>query len=65
MIETYTPNLNLTSFNNLEEPEMIAFSEVNIDKFYNALKPSLNKLVKQPSDKVIENILNFSRSISN
>ncbi|MBC7654631.1 MAG: hypothetical protein H7098_09195 [Oligoflexus sp.] len=65
MIETTTPNLNFTSNNNLEDPEMITFSEVNINKFYDALKPSLNLLIKQPSEKVIVNILNFSRSISN
>jgi hypothetical protein len=65
MIETTTPNLNFTSNNNLEDPEMITFSEVNINKFYDALKPSLNLLIKQPSEKVIDNILNFSRSISN
>lgn len=65
MIETSTPNLNLTSNNNLEDPEIVTFFEENIDKFYNSLKPSLNKLMKQPSIKSIENILNFSKSISN
>ncbi len=66
MIETSTtPNLNFNPISNLEEPEMTAFSESDIDKFYDALKPSLNKLIKQPTDKAIKNILNFSSSTSN
>lgn len=63
MIETATPTTNLICNNEPETEEMnFKFSEEET-KFYESIQPVLNKLVKQPSEKTIQNILKFSRSL--
>ena len=63
MMETSTQSVNDIS-NNDDEPMSndlnLEVSEIN---FYNSIKHNLNKLVKNPSEKIINQILDFSKSI--
>jgi hypothetical protein len=62
MIETST--LNSNSFYN-EEKELIMsrdFNQTEID-FYEWIKPTLNTLVKNPSEETVAKILAFSKSL--
>ncbi|WP_200587550.1 hypothetical protein [Pedobacter segetis] len=65
MIKTSTPTSNPISNKGIEDFEMANSLNLDILRFYNTLKPSLNKYLKQPSDKVVQNILDFSKSLSN
>ncbi|MEO5910691.1 MAG: hypothetical protein ABIP95_07365 [Pelobium sp.] len=63
MIETSTPTTNSICNNETEIEEMnFKLSKEEI-AFYESIQPALNKLVKQPSEQAIENILKFSKSL--
>jgi hypothetical protein len=62
MIETSTQSqIDIT--NNADEimSSNLTF-EVSEDNFYNSIKPNLNKITMNPSDKIINQILDFSKS---
>ena len=63
MIEISTP-----SSNSIFKTELVpdksenAMSESEI-KFYDMIKPSLDQILKEPAEKVVQTILTFSKSI--
>ena len=62
MIEISTPSSNSIFKTELPPDESEhAMSESEI-KFYDMIKPSLNQILKEPAEKVVQNILTFSKS---
>jgi hypothetical protein len=60
-----TPNFNSISNNRAQEKKMVTFFDEKIIKFYDGIKPKMNNLIKEPSSKTVNNILEFSKSLSN
>jgi|GEM_PF-3573776 len=48
--------------NDYKDADMNTLTEIEID-FYEDIKPSLNSLLKNPSEEVVEKILAFSKTI--
>jgi Holliday junction resolvase RusA-like endonuclease len=63
MIETSTPLKNELDINQIQFMTDDLISQENENEYYNSIKPNLDRLIKKPSDKVIEQILAFSKSI--
>jgi hypothetical protein len=63
MIETSTPLKNEIDFNQMQFMTDDLISQENENDYYNSIKPNLDRLIKNPSDKVIDQILEFSKSI--
>lgn len=63
MIETSTPLKNELDINQIQFMTDDLISQENENEYYNSIKPNLDRLIKSPSDTVIEQILAFSKSI--
>jgi hypothetical protein len=63
MIEISTPSSN--SIFKTESTPTESQKELSEDEneFYNMIKPLLNQIVKEPAEKIVRNILAFSKSI--
>ena len=63
MIEIITPSSNsIFKTESLPDEGQHAMSESE-NKFYEMIKPSLDQIVKEPAEKAVQNILDFSKSI--
>lgn len=60
-IVTLTSNSIFTTETSPDESKQ-ALSEAAND-FYNMIKPSLNHIIKAPSEQTIQNIMDFSKSM--
>lgn len=63
MIEISTPSSNSISKTETSLDESQDELSENESAFYEMIKPTLNQIVKEPSEKVVQNILAFSKSI--
>jgi hypothetical protein len=63
MIETSTPLKNEIDFNQMQFMTDDLISQENENDYYNSIKPNLDRLIKNPSEKVVTQILEFSKSI--
>jgi hypothetical protein len=63
MIIISTPNLD--SLRNSEKlpSELFLGIDKSEDEFYESIKPTLDELKKEPSDEVVQKILDFSKSL--
>lgn len=63
MIEISTPSSNSISKTETSLDESQDGLSENETAFYEMIRPTLNQIVKEPSEKVVQNILAFSKSI--
>ncbi|MBD3750345.1 MAG: hypothetical protein IE931_12705 [Sphingobacteriales bacterium] len=63
MIEISTPTSNSISDNDVETEQLNLALTAEEIAFFENLKPKFDSLKKNPSEKTIQNILNFSKTL--
>lgn len=62
MIKTFTSNSSVNHLHQQPESCDSELTEESVFGFYESMKPELNKLIRDPSEEVIQRILAYSQT---